>query len=106
MSESSVVLRRYTFSVAVLLAARAEFVRAAELTTGTIIGSVRIIEGRAIAGARGSARPPSDRYETTTDLRGRFIMVGLAADAYVVNAQAEGYKAAGDIATVLPGERA
>jgi hypothetical protein len=99
------VVTRVAFCFAVLVAACAQFVHAAELTTGTIIGSVRTIEGRAVAGARVSARSPSDRYETTTDPAGRFIMVGVAADTYVVTAQAEGYKASADIVTVLPGER-
>ena len=105
MRASSVVVTRVAFCFAVLVAVCAQFVRAAELTTGTIIGSVRTVDGAAVAGARVSARSPSDRYETTTDPAGRFIMVGVAADTYVVTAQAEGYKAAGDIVTVLPGER-
>jgi hypothetical protein len=78
---------------------------AAELTTGTIIGSVQTARGAPIAGASVTAASPSGRYTTTTDRAGRFVILGVAPDTYDVTARAGGYQVASDVAIVLPGER-
>lgn len=82
--------------------------RAAEATTGIIVGRVASTEAdRApIAGARVVAASPSGRYATQSDRSGRFTFVGVAPDTYVLSASAPGYETAteGGI-TVLPGSR-
>lgn len=78
---------------------------AAELTTGTILGTVCTSGGTPVAGAVVGAVSPSGRYRTTTDAQGRFLMLGLAPDAYEVRVVAAGFEPARGIVNVLPGER-
>jgi len=78
---------------------------AAELTTGAIIGSVHSGRGAPIDGANVTARSPSGRYTATTDVAGRFVILGVAPDTYDVTVVAGGYQSASDVAIVLPGER-
>ncbi len=78
---------------------------ASELTTGSILGSVRSDRGAAIADAQIVARAPSGHYATTTDGAGRFVMLGVVPDTYTVTALAKGYQPASEVAIVLPAER-
>lgn len=78
---------------------------ASELTTGTLIGSVRSVKGSPLSGARVAALSPSGRYSAVTDGAGRFVILGVVPDTSVVTAQAGGYQQASDVAIVLPGER-
>ena len=80
---------------------------AAEATTGIVVGRVTSGTGPTpIAGVEVTATSPSGRYRARTDADGRFAIVGVAADTYVVAFAAPGYEAhalAG--ITVLPGAR-
>ncbi|MBV8149779.1 MAG: TonB-dependent receptor, partial [Candidatus Eremiobacteraeota bacterium] len=78
---------------------------AAELTTGTIFGTVQTATGTPIADARVVARSPSGEYSSTGDPGGRFLMLGVVPDTYAVTAQAKGYQPAQSVVNVLPGER-
>jgi hypothetical protein len=69
-------------------------VDAAEATTGGIVGVVTAASGSAIAGARVSAAARSGRYATLTDAHGRFAMLGVVPDTYVVTVEAAGYQSA------------
>jgi hypothetical protein len=96
--------------VKALLAALAFFalgaaVQAAEATTGIIIGSVVATMGQPVANAHVSAVSASGSYTAITDARGRFTMLGVAADTYRVSAAAPGYQSAlREGVTVLPGQ--
>ncbi len=79
--------------------------RASELTTGSIIGTVRTTRGAPVGDAQIAARAASGRYATTTDNAGRFLILAVVPDTYSVTAQAKGYQSASEIAIVLPGER-
>jgi hypothetical protein len=79
--------------------------RAAELTTGAIVGSVRATTGVPVAGARVFAASPSGRYAATSDSNGTFLMLGVVPDTYTITAQAQGFETETDVAIVLPGER-
>ncbi len=66
---------------------------AAEATTGMITGSVFDNQsGGAIADARITAASPSGTYTAQTDLHGRFRLLGLAPDTYIVSVQASGFE--------------
>ncbi len=78
---------------------------ASELTTGSILGTVRTTHGVPIADAQVAARAASGRYTTTTDNAGRFVILAVVPDTYAVTVQAKGYQSASEIAIVLPGER-
>ncbi len=78
---------------------------ASELTTGSILGSVRTDRGTPIADAQIAALAPSGRYATITDGAGRFLILGVVPDTYTVTARAKGYQSASQIAIVLPAER-
>ncbi|HEX4013987.1 MAG TPA: TonB-dependent receptor [Candidatus Cybelea sp.] len=79
-------------------------VRAAELVTGAILGTVSTTARAPIAGARVRATSPSGRFAATTDDDGRFTMLGVAPDTYAVSVEANGYETANATAIVLPGE--
>ena len=80
-------------------------VQAAEATTGIIVGSVVSTAGQPIAKAQVTAVSASGRYTAVTDARGRFTLLGVAADTYVVSAQAAGYEVASrDGVTILPAQ--
>jgi hypothetical protein len=79
--------------------------RGAELTTGTILGSVRTVAGAPISGATVKASSPSGHYTGTTDAAGNFLILGVAPDTYDVEAAAAAYEPAREIVIVLPGER-
>ena len=77
---------------------------AAETTTATISGSVSSAHGDAVAGAHVVAASPSGRYESRTDARGAFRLLGVVPDTYTISIDARGYDTAvrGGI-TALPG---
>jgi hypothetical protein len=78
----------------------------AELTTGLIVGTVTAVGGAPIANATVSAASPSGRYSTVTDSHGRFALLGVAPDTYVVTAATPGYESATiRELTVLSGEQ-
>ena len=79
--------------------------RAAELTTGSIVGIVRTAAGAPVSGARVTARAPSARYHAVTDAGGRFVVLGVVPDTYTVAVAAQGYEPAAAVAIVLPSER-
>ncbi|MGC1760988.1 MAG: TonB-dependent receptor [Candidatus Cybelea sp.] len=81
------------------------FARAAELTTGAIIGNVRTAAGTPVPDAAVLAVSPSGRYAATSDSKGTFVILGVVPDTYAITAQANGYETATGVSTVLPGER-
>ncbi len=88
-----------------LLATTIVPVRAAESTTGILTGTVLSAVGTPIAGARVVAAAPSGRYETTTDARGRFSLLGVTPDTYALSVEHRDYQSAvRPENTVLPGE--
>jgi TonB dependent receptor-like, beta-barrel/Carboxypeptidase regulatory-like domain len=102
---SSDLLRLLPLAAAAALLANAKSAGASELTTGSIVGTVRGARGAPVAGAQIAARSPSGRYAATSDGSGRFVMLGVVPDTYVVTVRAAGYEEASDVAIVLPGER-
>ena len=79
---------------------------AAEATTGVISGIVWDSAGKPLEGVRVSVAAPSGRATTTTDLRGRFTILGLATDTYTVSVQAPGFESVSRPGVnVLPGAR-
>ncbi len=87
----------------ILPAGRAD---AAESTTGLLGGTVTAAGGAPLPGVTVSAVSPSGRYSAVTDARGRFLMLGVSPDTYVVTAEQAGYESAmqRDV-NVLSGER-
>jgi hypothetical protein len=65
---------------------------AAEATTGVLVGIVTTTDGQPLAAAHVTAASPSGRYEVTTDAQGRFTLVGVVPDSYVVSVDAGGYQ--------------
>ncbi len=80
---------------------------AAEATTGSIDGTVTAADGSPIAGATVSAASPSGRYVTGTDVRGRFTILGVVPDVYVLAVEAAGYEGAvrGDLRVISGAEQ-
>ena len=72
--------------------ARPQSACAAGATTGLITGIVTAPDGAALANVTIAASSPSGRYTTLTDARGRFVLLGVAPDTYVVTATAGGYE--------------
>ena len=65
---------------------------AAEATTGMITGSVFDNQsGGVVADARITAASPSGTFTAQTDMHGRFRLLGLAPDTYIVSVQAPGF---------------
>ena len=80
-------------------------VAAAEATTGGIVGTVATAAGVPVANARVVAASGSGRAATSSDARGRFRLLGLAADTYAVSVEAAGYDPVIERGVlVLPGE--
>lgn len=80
-------LRVFTF----VLCALALPANAAESTTATIAGIVTGAGGSAVSGALVAAAAPSGRYQTITDARGAFRLLGVALDTYTISVEARGY---------------
>jgi hypothetical protein len=86
------------------LAARPAF--GAESTTGAIYGTVSDQAGAPLRNAAVTAASPSGTYAATTDLHGRFVILGVVPDSYTVSAQLQGFVSVEQAGvTVLPGER-
>ncbi|MFY9718104.1 MAG: carboxypeptidase-like regulatory domain-containing protein, partial [Candidatus Cybelea sp.] len=77
---------------------------AAELVTGEILGTVSTTTRAPIANARIRALAPSGRYTATTDASGRFTILGVAPDTYVVSVEADGFEPVNATLVILPGE--
>lgn len=99
-------MRRISRNLCVLLALSLSFQHAdaAEFVTGAILGTVSTTTRAPIANAHVTAIAPSGRYEGTTDASGRFTILGVAPDTYIISVQAEGFEAANSTIVVLPGE--
>jgi hypothetical protein len=81
-------------------------INAAEVTTGLITGTVTNENGTPVPNAAVSAAGPSGRYSAVTDSRGRFVILGVVPDTYVVSVEAPGYEAANQTAVrVLTGQQ-
>ncbi len=66
---------------------------AAEATTGQIVGTVIAQrDGRPINGAQIAAASASGRYRAVSDSRGRFTILGVTPDTYVISVDAYGYE--------------
>ncbi|MEO7040543.1 MAG: TonB-dependent receptor [Candidatus Elarobacter sp.] len=103
---ASATMSRRSILLAVALAfAVVQPALAAEATTGTIIGSVVSATGAPVPNAQLDVASPSGRYTTTTDLRGRFAILGVVPDSYVISVEASGFEtlSQGGV-TVLPGQ--
>jgi len=85
--------RRRAFNVALMLTLLAgTLTQARAAGTGQISGSVTEDKtGAPIAGAVVDAVSPSDRYHTTTDVRGGFALAGVAVETYTISVQKPGY---------------
>ncbi|HEX3551499.1 MAG TPA: TonB-dependent receptor, partial [Candidatus Elarobacter sp.] len=77
---------------------------AAEETTAIVVGTVVRAGGGPIRGARIELVSPGGRSTATTDARGRFTMLGIAAGSYTASADAAGFTRAVRAVVVLPGE--
>ena len=78
--------------------------RAAEATTGTIVG-VLTANGTPVADAKLTVASPSGVYRTRSDARGHFSVLGVAPDVYTVSVQATGYQPVKQNGVVvLPGQ--
>lgn len=78
--------------------------RGAELTTGAVLGTVGTTAGKPLAGAVVIALAPTGRYSATSDDGGRFTILGVTPDTYVVSVSLNGYYSASMTVAVLPGE--
>ncbi|HMD02229.1 MAG TPA: TonB-dependent receptor [Candidatus Baltobacteraceae bacterium] len=67
-------------------------VDAAEVTTGSLVGTVTASEGSPVPNITVSAISPTGRYSAVTDSRGRFALLGMVADTYVISAEGPGYE--------------
>ncbi|MBV8637461.1 MAG: TonB-dependent receptor [Candidatus Eremiobacteraeota bacterium] len=76
----------------------------AEATTGTIVG---VVTGNnaPVASARIAIVSPSGSYSATTDVNGRFTVLGISADTYTVSVAASGFEPVSQNGiTVFPGQ--
>jgi hypothetical protein len=76
------------------LAVRTKPISAAEATTGLITGTVTSASGAPIPNASVTAASPSGRYSAVTDSHGRFVMLGIEPDTYIVTVDAAGFETA------------
>jgi hypothetical protein len=77
---------------------------AAEATTGIITGTAKTDSGLPLPNLVVLAASPSGRASAITDPNGRFTLLGLAPDTYVLSAQAGGYEPFTERVTVGPGQ--
>src|ERR1700674_2216022 len=61
-------------------------------TTGELAGKVTTENGAAVAGAKVTATSPSGNQSTTTDAQGRFAMISMTPDTYLVTASKDGFE--------------
>jgi len=90
---------RGIFVLLVLLVAKPVF--AAEATTGTLFGTVADTAGAPVVGAQVSAAAPAGDYHTRTDVHGRFVILGMTPDTYVVSVEAPGFGAVSQAGVVV-----
>src|SRR5271154_1320280 len=64
---------------------------AAEATTGTIVGTVVTAAGEPIANAQITVASASGHYAVRTDAHGRFTVLGVTPDTYLLSVDAVGY---------------
>jgi len=79
-------------AIGLILVGSARGASAAEATTGVLVGTVTTTDGQPLAAAHVTVASPSGRYEVTTDAQGRFTLVGVVPDSYVVSVDARGYQ--------------
>jgi hypothetical protein len=84
-----------------ILACAIDPVFAAEVTTGSIVGNVVDAGGAPVPHAHVSAAAPAGRYSTTSDARGRFVILGMAPDTYVLSIDAPGFGTLTQIGVVV-----
>lgn len=94
-------MRSFCAFVAIVLTA--VVARGAELTNGAILGTVLTTAGKPLPGALVSALAPSGRYSATSDAAGRFTILGISPDTYVVGVELKGYEPSTMTVVVLPG---
>lgn len=93
------------FALLVMLGSRPPMAaRAAEETTGIIVGNVVSDSGLPLAKVVVSASSPSGRASTITGARGDFTLLGLVPDTYVVAAQFAGFQSQSERVPVVPGQ--
>ncbi len=95
---------RMIFALSIIVLSAVGQARAAEATTGTIVGSV-FGNDVPVADAHVTVVSPSGTYAATTDIRGRFTVLGIIPDTYRVTVEASGFEPASQNGvTVLPGQ--
>ncbi len=95
---------RIAFALSIIVFGTVGRTTAAEATTGSIMGSVTG-NNVPIANAHVSIAAPSGSYTATTDVRGRFTVLGIVADTYTVSVEAPGFEPETQNGiTVLPGQ--
>lgn len=92
MKSTLCVVTLFAFSMLGVRFISPQVAAAAEATTGLIVGTVTSTSGEAVARARVSAASASGRYSVLTDARGRFAILGVVPDEYVVSVEAAGYE--------------
>ena len=90
----AVALFGLIFILVAVLAVRVKPAGAAEATTGLITGTVTAATGAPIQNARVTAASPSGRHSAITDPHGRFVMLGVEPDTYIVTVEAAGFETA------------
>ena len=77
---------------------------AAEATTGTLVGTI-VSNGVPVAAARVRLTSPSGIYTASSDARGRFDILGIVPDSYVLSVEANDFEPASQSGLiVLPGQ--
>jgi len=103
---SGLALLAFVLLCFVTLGRHAKPAGAAESTTGLVVGTVIAANGVPIAHAVVAAAAPSGRYSVVTDSHGRFVILGVVPDTYVVTVDAAGYETATQTAVrVLSGQQ-
>jgi hypothetical protein len=77
--------------------------RPAELTTGAVLGTVQTTAGKPLPDALVTALAPSGRSTATSDAGGRFTILGLSPDTYLVSVELKAYEPSSVTVVVLPG---
>src|SRR5438045_4200219 len=88
--KSSATMLIRSIAVSLLFAA----VGAAQVTTGSLVGSIRDPGGLAVRGATITATLPATglQRQTQSDERGDFVLTGLEPGSYVVRVASAGFK--------------